>query len=320
MNLTLTQQMLGLLRRNLQAIESKAQLITPPECRDFWRTELFDFGIAQAVIDLAATYRFEWADIIPDLYLGKFRDQGGIGHTPLPPMLCEQFLHHLIAYVLIKNKNSRLASELGQSISEEAGGQVGVDTGVANALRELPDKDKLIADLQSRSGDDLIAVVFIDLDGFKPVNDSLGHDEGDNCLMRVVEIIGGAISGKGRLYRPGGDEFVVTLPNFSRHEALLPLNEFAQQLKTATPVDHCRSRRASASQILSILIGSTQSVYSGERTLRCTERNKRRIVFSSMTARNCRPGFRQGRRNRISPPHFENPRNRDASGQAVRRI
>jgi diguanylate cyclase (GGDEF)-like protein len=61
-------------------------------------------------------------------------------------------------------------------------------------------------------------VLFLDLDGFKLVNDNLGHDQGDNCIARVIDIMLTAISGKGKLYRFGGDEFVVILPNFDKSE------------------------------------------------------------------------------------------------------
>lgn len=59
-----------------------------------------------------------------------------------------------------------------------------------------------------------LAVLFFDLDYFKPYNDTYGHLAGDACLKRIVECV------KSSLYRPGdflarygGDEFVIVLPN-----------------------------------------------------------------------------------------------------------
>ena len=66
----------------------------------------------------------------------------------------------------------------------------------------------------------IISLVFIDLDNFKAVNDAFGHPEGTKCLERVAEIIGSIATGKGRLYRYGGDEFAVLLKNFSTDEAV----------------------------------------------------------------------------------------------------
>src|ERR1700733_6486640 len=237
MALKLTQQMVGVLRRNLEQIESNAQLITPYDRKHFWSNELFEFGIAQAVLDIAATYRFEWSRLLPDLFLARFTNQDDVFLLPLPEMICEQFLRQLMAYALLKNKSSPFDSDLRRLVKEAETDQPdGVDTGAPAALSKLPTKDQLIADLQRRLGTrDLIAVVFIDLDGFKPVNDTLGHDEGDKCLVRILEIIGVAISGKGRLYRPGGDEFVVTLPNFSRHEAAATAERIRAAIETGNP-------------------------------------------------------------------------------------
>ena len=60
----------------------------------------------------------------------------------------------------------------------------------------------------ARSGDDL-AVVFLDLDGFKNVNDSLGHHAGDALICEVAAILQGAVRTEDTLARLGGDEFAI---------------------------------------------------------------------------------------------------------------
>ena len=57
----------------------------------------------------------------------------------------------------------------------------------------------------------ILAFLFIDLDGFKEVNDSWGHETGDLVLKEISERIGGIIRSGDRLFRYGGDEFVVLL-------------------------------------------------------------------------------------------------------------
>jgi len=58
---------------------------------------------------------------------------------------------------------------------------------------------------------DLIAVMYLDLDGFKEVNDTLGHAAGDGVLIEIGERIGRCIRASDTLARTGGDEFTILL-------------------------------------------------------------------------------------------------------------
>lgn len=61
------------------------------------------------------------------------------------------------------------------------------------------------------AGGDLTAVLFVDLDGFKPVNDRNGHATGDSVLRIVADRLRHAVRRADRVFRVGGDEFVCVL-------------------------------------------------------------------------------------------------------------
>ena len=67
----------------------------------------------------------------------------------------------------------------------------------------------------------LLAVIFIDLDEFKNVNDSLGHSVGDELLLQFTNRVRGCLREDDTLARLGGDEFIVLLPEMANIEHVL---------------------------------------------------------------------------------------------------
>ncbi len=72
--------------------------------------------------------------------------------------------------------------------------------------------------LAAERHEDRLAVLFLDLDNFKTINDSLGHPVGDRLLAEVARRLGGCMRSEDRLARLGGDEFVALLPRLARSD------------------------------------------------------------------------------------------------------
>jgi diguanylate cyclase len=65
-----------------------------------------------------------------------------------------------------------------------------------------------------------LSILYLDLNGFKAINDRYGHKTGDYLLQYSSERLRGCVRGNDLLVRLGGDEFVVVLPATSRERAL----------------------------------------------------------------------------------------------------
>ncbi|MEN6586856.1 MAG: EAL domain-containing protein [Sulfuricella sp.] len=87
-----------------------------------------------------------------------------------------------------------------------------------DALTGLPNRalfnDRLAQVLAHASRDDhTVAILFLDLDRFKHINDTLGHNIGDQLLQAVSDLLKNCLRGEDTLARLGGDEFTLILPH-----------------------------------------------------------------------------------------------------------
>lgn len=105
-------------------------------------------------------------------------------------------------------------------------------TGLANRGRFFRQVEEALA--QSRD----VAVVMIDLDGFKDVNDTLGHAIGDHILQEVARRLVGYAGETGTVARIGGDEFALSLDRIGdAQQALSISNAVSEGLAMPIPVD-----------------------------------------------------------------------------------
>ena len=102
-------------------------------------------------------------------------------------------------------------------------------------VTQLPNRSQLNAYLktaivQSQRTENPVAVLFVDLDRFKYVNDTLGHQAGDALLKQVAQRLQGSVRKSDWVLRIGGDEFVLILPE---QNALPKLEALAEKM-----IDH----------------------------------------------------------------------------------
>ncbi len=90
-------------------------------------------------------------------------------------------------------------------------------TGLANRALFRDRLDQALA--RSERSKEPFAVLLVDLDGFKQVNDSLGHDAGDQLLEEVARRFDDVVRGNDTLARLGGDEFAVLVDGASEQQA-----------------------------------------------------------------------------------------------------
>ena len=64
-----------------------------------------------------------------------------------------------------------------------------------------------------------VSLAFVDLDRFKHINDTWGHEEGDRALIAIADLMKAAFRESDILARQGGDEFIILFANTSRHDA-----------------------------------------------------------------------------------------------------
>ena len=154
--------------------------------------------------------------VVPIVAHGRFLGILNVAATDRPerlrpsPALLE-LLQGVAAQAAIAIENGRLVDGMAHQARHDA------LTGLPNRVLFAERAEEALAD--ARSSGDSVALVYADLDGFKAVNDSLGHAGGDDLLREVAARLTGAVRNADTLARLGGDEFAVLAPGTARSDA-----------------------------------------------------------------------------------------------------
>jgi diguanylate cyclase (GGDEF)-like protein len=152
----------------------------------------------------------------------------------------------------VRHGHRRVTSELAR-LHEELGHGASHDqlTGLGNRLMLM---ERLAHAIQHRpqGPGQMTGLLVLDLDRFKTVNDTLGHDAGDRLLMEVSRRIQGCVRPSDTVARLGGDEFVVVLEAVDTDQALRVTRRLVDVLREPVRLDgHSLSVRTSAGLHLS---------------------------------------------------------------------
>ena len=104
-------------------------------------------------------------------------------------------------------------------------------TGLPNRFLLLRQLDNLLPAINQKN--EIAALLFLDIDHFKTVINSLGHSVGDKILLKVAELLSSAVQSGSTIARLGGDEFAILLPELgqNRDSAVQSVTKVSDQLR-----------------------------------------------------------------------------------------
>lgn len=137
----------------------------------------------------------------------------------------------------------RMASQIvGRDITERKKAEKTIETmAYYDSLTGLPNRNKFRQHLNhiiNQEDGQMVAVLFLDLDRFKMINDTKGHTVGDLLLQKVAERLKIAVRNEGMVSRQGGDEFIILLENTNKEKVTKTAQRILDAFSSSIDLDH----------------------------------------------------------------------------------
>lgn len=183
----------------------------------------------------------------------------GLGELAQPQNTTHLHPVQVIAYIAVMA--TALLGSIGfvLMVKERADREI-MRLAMTDSLTQIPNRRALMEwaehTLARRNGASM-ALLMIDVDHFKPVNDTYGHQTGDEVLRKIVQLLEGRLRGHDFMGRYGGEEFCVVAPATDRNGALA-LAESLRSIVDTTPI-HIANTKLTVSVSIGIALCPTDA-------------------------------------------------------------
>ena len=207
---------------------------SPDSMRGSHIADFKDFFVTSATDIVAMDARVIKSKVPTQIWEEKWVDREGKEHQMHTYIMPMEFYDEVVALVV--------SSDITELKNTQ---QLMEHMAYHDALTDLPNRSYLVERLEEElvkaaKTKNYGALLFIDLDQFKNINDSLGHPVGDIVLKHVAERLTSMTSANDVVVRLGGDEFVVILTNLSAdfNNALLNAEHVGERIRSAVSEPH----------------------------------------------------------------------------------
>ena len=224
-------------------LDGRILAANPAACRITGYSEQELFGATPAILKSgrhdSAFYEAFWQALIEDgSWRGEIWNRRKSGEV-YPELLCVSAIHsdegRVVRYVALLVDISRQKAVEAQLERKANHDEL---TGLPNRGQFQGYLARVLARARREQG--RLAVLFLDLDGFKYVNDTLGHSEGDVLIRTVADRLLHGLRSEDMVARLGGDEFAVVLPGISHlQDAATVARKLLELMSEPVALAHC---------------------------------------------------------------------------------